>query len=165
MPQPPDDPVLSVFVYGTMLLSVVVGIYLIAKSRRGPLLAYQPRTPVPWGEIALLLPALFVVFALLSPFQGREETEPHKKAASNQAAPQVDMPSSHAATQMVASIVPELLLVGGVLFLVAVYYEASRRDLGLPASGSEFTRDVFIGIVAGIAALRQFTSCKGCWRL
>ncbi len=149
MPQPLDDPVLTAFAVGTMLLSAAIGVYLFAKRQWGPLLPYEARRPVPWGSAAALLAVMFVLLALFSPNDGQRSPDQPENAREQQE----NADATHIALRLLSAMVPEVLLVGGILFLIAVYFNATPRDLGLPTNFGDLPYDVLIGIVAGLAAL------------
>jgi len=48
-----------------------------------------------------------------------------------------------------------------VIFLIVVYFKATCFDLGLPANLRELTHDVFVGLVAGLAALAPVLIIQG----
>lgn len=154
MPQPPNDPVLTGFIAGALLLSIATGLFLVSARRRGPLLRYQPRRPVPWGAEASILAVLFVLLALVTPWDsaGPQEQEAQPNSVKVQAQ-EIEANPVEVATQLIASMLPQVLIVGGFVFVVAVFSNATSRDLGLPANAAQFAGDVFIGIVACLAAL------------
>jgi membrane protease YdiL (CAAX protease family) len=149
MPQPPDDPVLTAFAVGTMLLSTAIGVYLLVKRQWGPLLSYGPRRPVPWGSAAAILAVMFMLLALFAPNDGQSSPVQQENAREQQE----NTDAAHIAVQLLSAMVPEVLLVGGVLFLIAVYFSATPPDLGFPANLGELSHDALIGVVAGLAAL------------
>jgi membrane protease YdiL (CAAX protease family) len=156
MPQPLDDPALASFMIGTMVLSVAVGLFLLARRKSGPLLPYEPRRPVPWNAAAALLAVLFVLMALLSPSDipaAPQQSEVSPALEDNSPQQNNEPDAAHGAMHLLAALVPEILLVGGTLFLIVAYFNATPRDFGLPADRGVFSHDVFVGIVAGVAAL------------
>jgi membrane protease YdiL (CAAX protease family) len=141
-PQPPPDPVLNSFIYGTLLLSILTGLYLLAARRRGPLLTYEPRRPVPWNVAACVLAVLFVLFtfAARSGAAATGETEVgHEVMAS--------------AGDLIFQLLTTLFIVGGFLTVVALLSNATRVDLGFPRGLADAPRDVAIGMLACLAAL------------
>ena len=60
---------------------------------------------------------------------------------------------SHSAGQLISAMLPEVILVGGVLFFIAHFFHATPRDFGLPDNAHTFAGDVRIGLVAGLAAM------------
>lgn len=166
MPQPPVDPVLIAFEAGTLLLSVTAGLFfLIARFGRPPL-RYTPRRPVPWGAVAGTLAVLYVVTALTAALHWKAPTGPESqnKTANNEehaerqpelqsAEPELKAIPLDATEQLLSSMVPQLLIVGGFVFVIAFFSRATSRDLGLPANLNEFAHDVFVGLVASLVAL------------
>lgn len=151
MPEPQVDLVQALFVAGALLLSISTGFYLIIRSSRGSTLRYEPRRPVPWGLVACSLAA----FSLFSAFYAAweklsppETTAPAAEAAQPEAQVQEDL-SAGAAGQIVVIV----FITVGFVFIIAMLYEATPRDLGLPVSVQQFARDAFIGAVACVAAL------------
>jgi membrane protease YdiL (CAAX protease family) len=141
MDELPADPWLAGFVGILWLASVAAWIGLFARwRRRGAILDYEPRSPVPWGAPIAILAAVFVAVSI---------------ASSLVAEPPQDPPpdQSEVFQRLLGFIVFQSVLTGGVLFVVAVLYRTRRRDFGLPASANEFVRDVGIGIVAWLAAI------------
>lgn len=142
MPQPPQDYVLNAFIFGTFLLSILTGAYLLRVYRREPLLPYEPRRPVPWNAAACLL-ALLTVFSAIVSTQGVKtpvETETTIEVAAN-------------VGDLVFQLLTTVFIVGGFLTVVALLSNANRSDLGLPASFRVFGRDIAIGAVACLASL------------
>jgi membrane protease YdiL (CAAX protease family) len=137
MPHPPNDPILIGFAFGTLILSIATGLYLISARRAGPLLPYEPRRPVPWGPIGGFLAFLSVLFALMSATGGKTDS-------SEEPLQSVDI---------LGSLVVQIFIVGGFLFLVAAATHANIHDLGLPTRKDRLARDIFSGFVAFLAAL------------
>jgi membrane protease YdiL (CAAX protease family) len=158
MPEPQVDFVQALFVLGALLLSIVTGAYLIYLGARGPILRYEARRPVPWGFIACILVALSVASAFSAAWQRLQPVEPAEKGAQGglQAADQNDkdddgLPAS--AAEQAGGAVFSVFIVCGFTFVIAVLYRATPDDLGLPTGVDQFARDVFIGVVACVAAL------------
>jgi membrane protease YdiL (CAAX protease family) len=141
MPQPDSDPALVGFALATLALSALTGVCLLCLRERGPLLPYEPRRPVPWTAIGALLVILFLsnAFAALSL---------HEPSAAE---PKASTPEQ--ANMLVVQAASELVLVAGFVVVIALFFKATRHDLGLPADATVARRDVRIGIVAGLAAL------------
>lgn len=159
MPEQQVDSLQLLFVAGALLLSISTGFYLIVRSSRGLVLRYEPRRPVPWGPIASAL----VVFALLSTFSAAWEQlrqpETTAKLAEDQPAEQAqhdgqaeEDASSEVAGQAGGAALLVFVTVGFV-FIIAVLYRATPRDLGLPTSLKQFACDTLIGAIACVAAL------------
>jgi membrane protease YdiL (CAAX protease family) len=144
MQQAPEDPWLEAFIVTLLLASLATWISLISrKLRRGWILPYEPRRPVPWGPVGALLAVVFVCFALLSRMATNRDPEP---------LPGLPNPIQ-TAENLVGGIFLELILVGSALAVIAVVSGADLRDLGLPVFADEFVRDVRIGVVAWLAVL------------
>jgi membrane protease YdiL (CAAX protease family) len=149
MPKPIEDPVLIAYQTRVMLVSLGVGVALLGLRFRGPLLRFQPRKLVPWNAAGAILAVLLVSFAVLSAFAPQNERE---KNAHENAASQADE-SAQAEFRITVAIVEQIVIVGGMLFLAVVYFDANRDDLGLPANVRELGKDICIGIVAGLGAI------------
>jgi membrane protease YdiL (CAAX protease family) len=143
MDQPPEDPLIGFAVLATLLASIATWLALITRWRRGkPLLEYEPRSPVPWGAPIAMLAVVFVAIALLTPSGidgGAEQPAPPHPLEVSQ--------------RLVGFILFQSAVIGGVLAIVAIFYRASLRDLGLPLYADEFVRDVRLGIIASLAAI------------
>jgi len=150
MPQQLNDPVVTAFAAGTMLLSVATGLYLLAAWSRGPVLRFLPRAFVPWNAAGAVLAFVLVLVAVGSALVGHTAPQHDVEEKATQVAP-----------QLINYIVQEVIVVGGVLFFVAVYFNATRRDLGLSSNPREFAHDVMIGLVAGLAALAPVRLIQG----
>jgi membrane protease YdiL (CAAX protease family) len=137
MPPEPIDPALTIFAVGTMLLSIVACMNVIHMRRRGPVLPYEARRPVPWGPVGCVLAVVYLLFTALSAFGGDGES-PSQPAA----------PSA-----LIVGMLQQLLIVGGPLFVIVVFTKATRRDIGLPTSVGQGIRDVCIGAAACLTAL------------
>jgi membrane protease YdiL (CAAX protease family) len=136
------DPVLA-FIVGTTLLSSLVTCLILAVARsRGPLLPFEPRRPVPWNAVGAGLAVLMVSLTLFEAIGNFSESATEKPSNLE--------PS---AVALLANMLPEVILVGGVLMMIGLYFHTDRRDLGWPRDGREFARDVRIGATTGLAAL------------
>lgn len=142
MPAQDIEPVQVAYFLSAMLLSIGTCFYLFVRRTRGPLLSIEPRRLVPWNFIGALPAFLFVLLAV-----GGALSSPNR--------PDGDASVDHApsASHMIIGIAQELIVVGSIVVLVVVGFKATRSDLGLPASLGEFFRDVWIGLVAGMATL------------
>src|SRR5262245_17663240 len=65
-----SDPWLSGVVLVLAIFSIAIWFAFFERRRRGPLLAYEPRRPVPWSGIWILLPLLLVGATIYNAFQG-----------------------------------------------------------------------------------------------
>jgi membrane protease YdiL (CAAX protease family) len=142
MPEQTMDPVLA-FVVGTTLLGSLATCLSLATARsRRPLLPFEPRRPVPWNAVGAGLAVLMVSLTLF-------------EAIGKFAEPSADKPDDlePSAVALLANMLPEVILVGGVLTLIGLYFRTDRRDLGWPRDRREFARDIRIGTTTGLAAL------------
>ncbi|MEX2316482.1 MAG: CPBP family intramembrane glutamic endopeptidase [Pirellulales bacterium] len=156
MPEPPASVWLIAFGAGLMLASLATWVYLAYRRRQQhAILAYEPRRPVPWGPIGALLAILLalnsVVSAILSP--ATAPTIVPNSPLPTTSAPQPIPEQPDVTTRMASMIVLYPMIVGSVVFIIAIYSKATLHDLGLPIYVGEFARDVGIGVVACLAAL------------
>lgn len=169
MPPQIDDPVLEIFAAGMFLVSIATCIVLLVMARlRGPLLPFVPRRPVPWNVVGAILTGVMVFTAVAAGIGELISGEPaaveHAEKATGSRETKPDHKPgdlSSTALQLIYGTSQELVLVGGALAFIAVYFRASRRDLGLPANVNEFACDVFIGGVVGIASLAPIRIIQG----
>lgn len=120
------------------LLSLVALFFLFQRHVDGrPLLAYQPRRPVPWGPLAAMVPLFFLVLNFLS--------------ALGESPEDID-PAKYIAMGWLNSAVM-IGLVAAAMVLLATTVDADARDLGLPASLRQLAGDASVGIFACIASL------------
>jgi membrane protease YdiL (CAAX protease family) len=142
MPEQTMDPVLALVVGATLLGSIATCLSLAISRSRGSLLPFEPRRPVPWNAVGAGLAVLMVSLTLV-------------EAIGNYSKPATEKPSDFepSAVTLLATMLPEVILVGGVLTLIGLYFHTDRRDLGWPRDGREFRRDVRIGATTGLAAL------------
>ncbi len=61
----PSDPILGAVILLLAIASVGTWFALADRLRRGPILAYEPRRPVPWHGVWILLPILLVAFGFV----------------------------------------------------------------------------------------------------
>ena len=141
MPPEPIDPALNIFAFGTMLLSIVACINLIYMRRKGPVLPYEPRRPVPWGPVGGILALTYLLFAVTAPLSGASVDDGEGSLHSLDA------------MQLVGSIIGQLLIVASFLFVIALFTKPTLRDFGLPASMIQCGRDVCVGAAGCLAAL------------
>ena len=123
-----------------MLLSIIACMQVLYMRRKGAVLMYEPRRPVPWGAIGGILAMTFVAIPVISTFTA----SPGDQDASSQS---VELSS------LIAGMVVQLFLVIGFAAVIALFTKASLRDLGLPASIRQAFRDVGIGAAACLTAL------------
>lgn len=168
MPPQIDDPVLKIFAGGAFLFSLATCLVLLALAWfRGSLLPFAPRRPVPWNAVGTVLAGMMVFTAIATGISDLISASP-EVAPVAQPAPIPEVESSNTpadwsstAAHLILGTTQELILVGGVLAFAAIYFRASRPDLGLPANASEFAHDVLIGSVVGVAALAPIRLIQG----
>ncbi len=144
MPQAPVDQVLVMFQEGMMLLSIMACIHVLAMRRRGPVVPYEPRRPVPWGPVGSLLALLFLATLAFGVIVSHGHAVDHLVESS---------PEASSALTLLGSMVAQLIIVLAFLFVVAMFSQASARDLGLVSNSRERWRDVLIGAAACLTAL------------
>src|SRR3954453_2598226 len=142
MPLEQIDPVEAGVICTTFLLSVCTWLYFAKVVWKRPLLRYEPRRPVPWNVVAIVPVGLYLLSTLASVWSQLSSTGPPPTPKSE------DIVSN-----LAAIIFQQLLLFGGLFIAVVVAFHATPRDIGLPANGKQFLKDIAIGIIAGIAAL------------
>jgi membrane protease YdiL (CAAX protease family) len=142
MPQPPIDPALALFELGMLMLSVTACFQVLHMYRRGSVLPYEPRRPVPWGPIGCTLAVLLLLFVAISALGGD----------SREAISETPV-KPHSSWGLINAMLAQLLIVVAFLFVVALFSKATLRDLGLPMNWRIFIRDVLIGAAACLAAL------------
>jgi membrane protease YdiL (CAAX protease family) len=139
MPDKTVDSIQLGFVIATLLLSSATCLCLFAVSKERPLLRFEPRRLVPWNAVGGALAFMIVCMTMLAVYQ-REGTDEPQVAAGEQS------------TKLVEVMTVELLITGGVLSFIAVFFKADRRDLGLPNTSHELASDTATGIIACLAA-------------
>ncbi len=142
MPLEQFDPVEAGIIGITVLLSLSACLYLAGVARKRPILAYEPRRPVPWNVVAIVPVALYMVSTIAAVWSQLTST-------GSPPPPHTD----DIIYNLAALILQQLLLFGGLFFAVAIAFHATTRDIGLPTSGRQFLKDIAIGVIAGIAAL------------
>ena len=136
------DPLLSGVILLLALASFAVWFALFDRLKHGPILAYEPRRPVPWHGAWTLLPIAIVVLTLAAAFIGES------------AAPEAERASPRDMIERIAvGSAMQTSLVVAFLAVVIISSGATRTDLGLPEGFAELVRDVRIGVIAWLAAL------------
>jgi membrane protease YdiL (CAAX protease family) len=139
----PTGPVV-VLVNVCFIASLAIWLIVARRWKRGEVLAYEERRPVPWGPIGAFLATALVLLVVGSALAGDTPA----------VAPDAPAPTSSQAFQrLLAHISFQALLVGGFLVAVALLSRATWRDLGLPANATQFVGDVGLGLAACIASL------------
>src|SRR4051812_36203005 len=141
MPPESLDPALYVFAVGTILLSIGACVNVIHMRRKGPLLPYEPRRPVPWGAVGCILAVITLLNAAyaashdMAVADGGRSSQPLEPAT------------------LIFGMIEQLFIVGGLVLVVAAITKATLRDLGWPANIRQFIRDISIGAAACLVAL------------
>jgi len=120
------------------LLSLVALFFLFQRHIDGrPLLAYEPRRPVPWGPLTAVIPLLFLAMNFLS--------------ALGEPPEDIDPAETIAMGWLNSAIM--IGLVTAAMVLLKRIVDADAMDLGLPSSLRQLAGDAGIGIFACIASL------------
>ncbi len=138
----PSDPLLGAVVLVLAIASIGTWFALVDRVKRGPLLAYEPRRPVPWSGAWILLPILLVAFTVFAAMGSADSAEDEVAASANNLVERLALGSAQQTAFVVA-----------FLAVVIAVSRATRADLGLPKDAHELARDVRIGIIAWLAAL------------
>jgi membrane protease YdiL (CAAX protease family) len=142
MPEQQVDPWLGGGIAFLFLASLSTWFYLLARrSRRGCILAYEPREPVPWGGWAALLAIVFTTLVIANTALTR--------ILPNQA---VDAPNDHAIENLVSGITFQTAVTICFFLVVVAVSSARPRDLGLSWQPADTVRDIAVGIVACLAS-------------
>src|SRR5256885_6502571 len=118
MPQPPNDPVLNTFALGMMLLSITACMNVLVMRRKGPVLPYEPRRPLPWGAVGCILAGALLLSLAVGAFGGLS-------AADEGRSPKLPAPFS-----LVIGMLVQCSIVAAVLLIIAVFTKAKPHDLG-----------------------------------
>jgi membrane protease YdiL (CAAX protease family) len=148
MPPSQEDFWLGGLIMSLAAASLATWYVLLGRMRRGPILPYEPRRPVPWNGAAALLGVGFVAIAILATVFAGDGGGAKEGVKESEA-------SSHddAVREIGLNIIWDFAVVGGVLAAVVAASGATKTDLGLPEYVDGFLRDVKIGIIAWLAAL------------
>jgi len=124
--------------------SVLVWIRIVIRRWQGlTLVPFEPRRPVPWGAVSLVLCTLATLTVHLGVLLA---------VGASPGAPAARMTSDQIARLALGSSAANLaVLVGGTMFLV-LSVGASRHDLGLPGDRRTVWRDAALGLAAFAAA-------------
>lgn len=141
MPDPPIEPAIVLFQVGMMLLSLTACMHVAHMRRRGTVLPYEPRRPVPWGAVGGIL----ALVALISILYGAFAETPKPEADV--------LPAVHSAFDVLDAMLAQTLIVIVFVAVVALFSRANVCDLGLPTTWRVFTRDMSIGAAACLVAL------------
>src|SRR5262249_9310761 len=137
----PIDPAIVLFQVGMMLFSLTACMHVVQLRRRGTVLPYEPRRPVPWGWVGGILAAVALASILYGTF-------------AESAAPDADaVPASHSAFDILDAMLAQAVVVISFVVVVALFSRANVRDLGIPTSWRTLVRDISIGAAACLVAL------------
>src|SRR5262249_5882407 len=115
-------------------------------------LRFRRRTLVPWNAAGAVVAALYVAMAVLGVLQSQNAPEKKTSDGQEQAAVEAGA-TANAELRIAALIVEQVVVVGATFYLIVVYFNPSREDVGLPANARELGSDVLYGIVAVAAAI------------
>jgi len=138
-----EDPVLGLVQLVLGCASVVVWFVLANRLSYGPILAYEPRRPVPWHGGWTLLPIAMVVMTLYTALTSAGAFHEEESVAAAG-----DMVERIAAGSMM-----QTSLVVAFLAVMIIVSEATRTDLGFPKNPAELARDIRIGVIAWLACI------------
>jgi membrane protease YdiL (CAAX protease family) len=142
MPPNADESSMIAWGMAVILASIATWFYLIARRlRQGVVLPYEPRTPVPWGAWATLLAAIHVIGRIAPAIGGNIESNADEMSSAFDVTMQITL-----------AALLQCAIVGMFLTAVVVISNATRQDVGLPASGRQALRDAAIGVLACLAA-------------
>lgn len=136
----PSDPLLGTVIFVLAIASLAVWFALIDRLKRGPILAYEPRRPVPWSGYWTILPIGLVVLVIGAVLLSGESKPDDAEALTS-------------VERLAYGSLQQLLLAGVYLVVAAGASKATFADLGLPTSLSQLASDVRIGVIAWLAAL------------
>jgi membrane protease YdiL (CAAX protease family) len=138
----PSDPLLGAVILILAIASVGTWFALADRLTHGPILAYEPRRPVPWHGVWTLLPLLMVAGTLFMAI------------CSQSSAADADSATPGDLVERLAwgSLQQTALVVAFLAIMIAVS-RPTLADLGLPKNSRELARDVKIGVIAWLAAL------------
>ena len=150
MPPEPIDPIFALFIGTLASASLAMWFVILYRSVRRPILAYEPRRPVPWNFVAPLLILLLVLLRITSVASGQEPPPPDELAGP--------LEMSH---QILSVAALQVAIFGTLLAATVALSGATQRDCGLPEFADEFGRDVKIGVVTWLAALLPVYTVQG----
>ncbi len=126
---------------GVFFASIVVWLQIAVLWWRGEaILEYQPRSPVPWGAVAILPAVAFMLLALFSDPAG--DARPPQELIED---------PWESAQHLVAAMVLQAMMTALVIG-IALLARATLRDLGIPTA-RQVTRDVGLGVATFLAAV------------
>jgi membrane protease YdiL (CAAX protease family) len=142
MPAESSDMLLGVVVLVLLIASVGTWFYLFDHMQHGPILAHEPRRPVPWHGFWALLPVALVVLTISTAiFEAGTVPEAKPETAAD------------LVSQLAKAGSLQLALVGAIMVALIAVSQTTWADLGLPRNLREFGEDVGIGVLAWLASL------------
>jgi membrane protease YdiL (CAAX protease family) len=143
MPEELQDPWLNGFAATILLASIGTWLFLIGRwKRRGEILTYIDRDPVPWGPQATWLAIAFVFLQLVLPQDGGSGRPPD------------EIPMPWEVIERIGSMILFQSVVVASFFAAIIVSSGARlRDLGLPVFAHEVGHDVAVGAMAWLAAV------------
>jgi membrane protease YdiL (CAAX protease family) len=138
----PSDMLLGVALLFLGVASVGTWFYLFDRLQHGPILAYEPRRPVPWHGVWALLPLALVVLTVVNAVSSVGAVADPKPENTSELVQQIAWGS-----------VQQTAFVVAFLAVMLAVSRATRADLGLPKNFRELVSDIRIGVVAWLAAL------------
>jgi membrane protease YdiL (CAAX protease family) len=141
----PEQPDLLLFSVIALLGIASLGVWfaLFDRMGRGPILAYEPRRPVPWHGVFTLLPILIVVATLYTALTSAGSSNEDGSAAA----------AGDMIERIAAGSALHFSIVVAFLGVMVIYSEATRTDLGFPKNAAELARDIRIGVIAWLACV------------
>lgn len=141
-PEQPDMLLFSVIAL-LSVASLCVWFALVDRMGRGPILAYEPRRPVPWQGVWTLLPIVLVVVTLATALTAAGHSNDNGTVAE----------ADDIVERIAAGSTMQASLVLAFLAVVIISSAATRTDLGFPKDAAELARDIRIGVVAWLACI------------
>lgn len=139
---PEPDVFLGAIVLLLGIASVGIWFYLFDRMPRGPILAMEPREPVPWSGVWTLLPVMLVLLTLAAALGGKSGSADDKQASVGELIERIALGSAQ-----------QMALVFVVMAAMIGISRAKSFDLGLPKNRAELAQDLRIGFFAWLAAL------------
>jgi membrane protease YdiL (CAAX protease family) len=141
----PEQPDVLLYSVISLLGIASLGVWFALFDRlgRGPILAYEPRRPVPWHGAWTTLPILMVVGTLSTVLLSSGASSEDESVAA--AGDMIERIAAGSATQTA--------LIAAFLTVMVIVSAATRTDLGFPKSAAELARDIRIGAIAWLACI------------
>lgn len=141
----PEQPDVLLFSVIALLGIASLGVWfaLFDRMGRGPILAYEPRRPVPWHGAWTLLPIAMVVVTLVTALTAAGDSNGNETVAE----------ADDIVERIAAGSAMQASLVIAFLAVVIISSGAMRTDLGFPKNAIELARDIRIGVIAWLACI------------